>query len=205
MRAELSRDFESVYAEVERVLQRVARKGHTLDVPALVHEVYLRFARKADRDGRWWRDGGHLISTAAMAAGQILSNYDRDKGRDKRGGPDRAFTLNEEVAGSVPLDYATFIDLNRAIESFAGEDPERVQVVWLRFYAGLSVDETAEALAVSRATVIRAWRVAKPRLSVLMDGYAPDAIPDRAVWGDMGAMVASDASRTETSTSPLTP
>lgn len=167
----LAEEFAAVYSEVERVLKRVARDGHTLDVPALVHEVYLRFARKEQRDGRWWRDDGHLIATAAMAAAQVLSNYDRAKGQEKRGAGGRSYTLNEELVGSPSLDPATFLDLTNAIRQFAREDPERVRVVWLRFYAGLSVDETAEALSLSRATVIRSWRVAKPRLSILMSGY----------------------------------
>lgn len=173
----LAQEFAAAYSEVERVLERVARRGHTLDVPALVHEVYLRFARKEQRDGRWWRDGGHLIATAAVAAAQVLSNYDRAKGREKRGAGGRSYTLNEELVGSPSLDPATFMDLTKVIQQFAREDPERVQVVWLRFYAGLSVDETAEALGISRATVIRSWRVAKPRLSLLMSGYGSSCPP----------------------------
>ena len=159
------------------MLARVARKGHTLDVPALVHEVYLKFARKERREGKWWRDDGHLVATAAMAAAQILSNYDRAKGREKRGAGGRSYTLNEELMGTPALDHATFMDLTRAIQRFAQEDQERVRVVWLRYYAGLSVDETAEALSVSRATVIRAWRVARPRLSLLMSGYGDGPPP----------------------------
>lgn len=181
MCSSLATDFASVHSEVERILQRVARKGHTLDVPALVHEVYLRFARKEQRDGRWWRDEGHLIATATVAAAQVLSNYDRAKGREKRGAGGRSFTLNEEIMGAPALDTATFIDLTNAVQLFAREDPERVQVVWLRIYAGLSVDETADALGIGTATVKRMWRVAIARLRVLLAEYdQEDVICDGA-------------------------
>jgi RNA polymerase sigma factor (TIGR02999 family) len=134
------------------------KASHTLQATALVHEVYLRIA-----DISSFADRGHFFKVAAEAMRRILIEHARGKERLKRGGKDqqsRRIPLNVLDFAELP-DSDDLLSLDEAIEQLARQLPLAASVVRLRFYAGLSVDETAEALAVSPRSVNREWTFAR--------------------------------------------
>jgi RNA polymerase sigma factor (TIGR02999 family) len=147
--------FEEVYAELRRIAAaRLASEspGQTLDATALVHEAYLRiFAAQPDRD---WADRNHLLATAAEVIRHILIDRARAKGREKRGGDRKRLDLRQPIpVHDLPPD--DLLDLTEALDALAAEDPAKAELVKLRFFGGLSVEEAAEVLGVSRATADR--------------------------------------------------
>lgn len=152
--------FAEVYAELRRIAAaRLASEapGQTLTATALVHEAYLRLFADADRD---FADRNHLIATAAEVICHILINRARAKGRAKRGGGRTRLDLRREVAvHDLPPD--DLLDLTDALDAFASEDPVKAELVKLRFFGGLSVEEAANALGISRATADRYWAYAR--------------------------------------------
>ena len=149
-----------VYAELRRLAKHYMRgekQNHTLQPTALVNEMYMRMA---NIDRMQWRDRAHFIATAATLMRRILVDYARASGRDKRGGRISVTSLDDAqvIADSRPLDVAALDD---ALTSLAQLDPRQSQVVELRFFGGLTVEETAEAMDLSPATVKREWTMAK--------------------------------------------
>jgi len=149
-----------IYEELRRLAHhymRAERDGHTLQTTALVNEVYLRLA---GIDGLRWRDRAHFFAMAATLMRRVLVDYARQRGRDKRGGGDVLVTSLDEnaIATERAVDV---VALDEALERLAAVDPQQSRVVELRFFAGLSVKETAEALGISPATVKRDWATAK--------------------------------------------
>jgi RNA polymerase sigma factor (TIGR02999 family) len=148
-----------VYEELRRLAHhymRGERAGHTLQTTALVNEVYLRLA---GIDALRWRDRAHFLAMAATLMRRVLVDYARQRGRDKRGAGVTIAPLDENVAApSIPVDIEA---LDEALGRLAAVDPQQGRVVELRFFAGLSVEETAEALGISPATVKREWATAK--------------------------------------------
>jgi RNA polymerase sigma-70 factor (ECF subfamily) len=137
---------------------RRERAGHTLQPTALLHEAFLRVLKQPDHA---WRDEAHVIAFAARAMRRILISYGVARTRDKRGGPSAVRLPLDEA-----LDFCVERDLNlgavdEALEELELEDPRQAQIVELRFFAGLSVDEIASTLKISRATVKRDWATAK--------------------------------------------
>ena len=148
-----------VYEELRRLAHhymRAERDGHTLQTTALVNEVYLRLA---GIDGLRWRDRAHFFAMAATLMRRVLVDYARQRGRDKRGGGVSVTSLDENAIASPPA--VDVVALDEALERLAAVDPQQSRVVELRFFAGLSVKETAEALGISPATVKRDWATAK--------------------------------------------
>ena len=148
-----------VYEELRRLAahyMRGERPDHTLQTTALVNEVYLRLA---GIDGLQWRDRVHFFAMAATLMRRVLVDYARRRGRDKRGAGMSVTSLDANVAAPQPA--VDVVALNDALERLATMDPQQSRVVELRFFAGLSVEETAEALAISPATVKRDWATAK--------------------------------------------
>jgi RNA polymerase sigma factor (TIGR02999 family) len=148
-----------VYEELRRLAHyymRGERAGHTLQTTALVNELYLRLA---GIDGVQWRDRAHFFALAATLMRRVLVDYARLRGRDKRGGGVSVTSLDENAV--APQSAVDVIALDDALERLASVDPQQSRVVELRFFAGLSVDETAEALGISPATVKRDWATAK--------------------------------------------
>jgi RNA polymerase sigma factor (TIGR02999 family) len=135
---------------------RGERDGHTLQTTALVNEVYLRLA---GINALQWRDRTHFFAMAATLMRRVLVDYARQRVRDKRGGGVSVTTLDENAIGTQPT--VDLIALDDALERLAAADPQQSRVVELRFFAGLSVEETAEALGISPATVKRDWATAK--------------------------------------------
>jgi len=135
---------------------RGERVGHTLQTTALVNEVYLRLA---GINGLQWRDRTHFFAMAGRLMRRVLVDYARRHGRDKRGGGVSVTTLDEHAVTTEPS--VDIIALDAALEHLAAVDPQQSQIVELRFFGGLSIEETAEALGISPATVKRDWTTAK--------------------------------------------
>ena len=148
-----------VYEELRRLAHhhmRGERAGHTLQTTALVNEVYLRLA---GIDGLRWRDRAHFFAMAATLMRRVLVDYARLRGRDKRGAGIAVVSLDENAVATQPA--VDIVKLDEALAQLATVDPQQSRVVELRFFAGLSVEETAAALGISPATVKRDWATAK--------------------------------------------
>ena len=149
-----------VYQELRRLARhymRQERLGHTLEATALVNEAYLRLV---DLNRMQWQDRAHFFSVAAQTMRRILVEFARRRHRHKRGGQEQQVALDE--AAEVSQDPKTdLVALNDALCALAAVDARMSQVVELRFFGGLSIEETAEVLRVSPETVMRDWRTAK--------------------------------------------
>jgi RNA polymerase sigma factor (TIGR02999 family) len=151
--------FPIVYDELRRLARAALareRAGHTLQPTALVHEAYLRLVSQhaADLSGR-----AYFFGLAASMMRRILVNHARDRAAEKRGGGAMAVTLSQaEEIGDGALDV---VELHEALEALAKLDERQARVVELKFFAGLEIDEIAEMLGVSPATVRRDWTMAK--------------------------------------------
>jgi len=146
--------------------------GHSLQATALVNEAYVRLV-----DGTLveWHDRAHFLAVAARIMRRILVDHARARGARKRGGGDARVTFDE---GLVVTDDAreNFVALDDALEALAKFDERKSRVIELRFFGGLSVEETAAVLKVSVDTVMRDWRLAKAWLQAEMRGeHADDA------------------------------
>jgi RNA polymerase sigma factor (TIGR02999 family) len=155
--------------------QRMAdeRAGHTLQATALVHEAYLRLLGPLP-DSSPWSGRGHFYRAAAEAMRRILIEHARSRGRAKRGGGQNRLPL--EMLASVDLaaecDADEVLALDNAFQALERQNPDAAAVVRLRFYAGLSVEETAKALGVSDRTVNREWNYARAWLYRALSGPA---------------------------------
>ena len=149
-----------VYQELRRIADRylrLERPDHTLQPTALVHEAYLRLI---DQTQVSWQNRAHFFGVAAQMMRRILVDHARTKHRDKRGGLARTLTLEESMdvsKGRSP----DLVALDEALESLTAIDARKGRVVEMRFFGGLTVEEAAEVLGVSRQTVMRDWRLAK--------------------------------------------
>jgi RNA polymerase sigma factor (TIGR02999 family) len=159
-----------VYAQLRaqaRRYMRQERSGLTLQSTALVHEVYLRLVNTHDVD---WHDRAHFFALSAQMMRRVLVDAARARAAVKRGGG----TLQERHSSPVDLDQIStavsdaalsMCALNDALESLTRIDPRRAKVIELRFFGGLSVEETADVLQVSPQTVMRDWRLARAWLA----------------------------------------
>ena len=150
-----------VYGELRRRAARCLereRPDHTLQPTALVHEAYLRLVDQAQAG---WQDRAHFFAIAARLMRQILVDHARRRHSAKRGG--RAQPLAIELAGDLAAagEPPDLIALDDALTALAAFDPDGARLIELRFFGGLSLDETAEALGVSRPTVVRRWRAVR--------------------------------------------
>jgi RNA polymerase sigma factor (TIGR02999 family) len=150
-----------IYQELRRLattLMAHEPPGQTLEATALVHEAWVRLVDAAE--DQKWKHRGHFFAAAAEAMRRILVEKARRKQRVKHGGEHHRVELDDErLVCSVPSDQ--MIALNEALERFAKEEPEKAQLVKLRFFAGLSIEEAAEVLGISRATASRQWAYAR--------------------------------------------
>ena len=156
--------FPMVYDELRRLAAaKLAHEpaGHTLDATALVHEAYLRLGAGASSD----RSG--FLRSAAAAMQHILVDHARRKRAAKRGGYARKFALQEGDRVSV-ADPDTLLDIDAALTRLAAEDPSSAEVARFRLFAGLSIDEAALALGLSRATAFREWAYARSWLTTAL-------------------------------------
>jgi RNA polymerase sigma factor (TIGR02999 family) len=164
-----------VYAELRRLAAAKLAKeapGHTLQPTALVHEAYLRLVGTADEQR--WKSRGHFFGAAAQAMRRILVESVRRKQRIKHGGELERVDLEEhDVPVNAPPEE--LLALDEALARLAAEDADAARIVDLHFFAGLSIDEAAEALGVSRATAYRQWAYARAWLRCQLggEGYPP--------------------------------
>jgi RNA polymerase sigma factor (TIGR02999 family) len=159
-----------VYDELRRLAaHRLSQEkpGQTLDATALVHEAYLRLVGPAAADR--WRDRGHFFAAAAEAMRRILVENARRKQAEKRGGGGQRFELSEADRVVIP-DPDTLLSVNEILEQLACDDPGSAAVARLRLFAGLSIEEAAAALGVSRATAFRDWAYARATLTAALSG-----------------------------------
>ena len=131
--------------------------GETLSTTGLVHEAYLKLAAQPHPG---WRDRGHFFAVAARAMRHILIDYARSRGRQKRGSGQPHLPLDEAQV-AIEAEAAHLVAVDEALARLAGEDERLARVVECRFFAGLSEDETAEALGISVRTVQRDWGEAR--------------------------------------------
>jgi RNA polymerase sigma-70 factor (ECF subfamily) len=159
-RSALDRLIPLVEAELHSLARRYLRReraGHTLQTTALVNEAYLRLVDYKDLQ---WQNRAHFFAVSAQVMRRILVEHARSRRSIKRGAAPQRISLDE--AASVPLDRpADLVALDDALRELATFDRRKHEVVELRFFGGLSVEETAEVLKVSRLTVIRDWQTAK--------------------------------------------
>ncbi len=159
---------EALYGELRRLAAsylRRERTGHTLQPTALVNEAYLRLV---EQDGTEWKNRGHFFAIAAQAMRRVLVDHARRTHAVKRGGPlprlslEQAIVYSREQAGEL-------VALDELMQRLARIDPQQAQIVELRVFGGLTVEEAAEALGISPATVKRDWAMAKAWLAREMD------------------------------------
>ena len=136
---------------------RQERPGHTLQTSALVNEAYLQMV---DQKGIRWQDRAHFFATAAQVMRHVLVDYARRNARAKRGG-DAHQTSLDEVALVSNERGADLVALDEALSELATLDPRKSKIVELRYFGGLTIEETAEVMTVSAMTVRREWRAAK--------------------------------------------
>ena len=161
-----------VYDELRRQASRYLRReqgGHTLQTTALVNEAYLRLV---DQKNIRWQNRAQFFGIAAQLMRRILVDHARAKHRAKRGGRDIRVTLDEAVAIAANQEI-DLIALDAALDRLAQIDEQQSKVVEMRFFSGLNVEETAEVLGISPATVKRDWNVAKAWLYREMTGERP--------------------------------
>jgi RNA polymerase sigma factor (TIGR02999 family) len=159
-----------VYTELRRLADGYLRreKARTVQATELVHEAYLRLAR--DKPMKW-QSRGHFVAIAAISMRRLLVERARARGAAKRGGPQVQVTLDETLlAGGSPDETVDLVALDRALTKLNRVDEALARVVELRYFAGLSVEETADALNVSPATVKRHWTMAKAWLLRELEG-----------------------------------
>jgi RNA polymerase sigma factor (TIGR02999 family) len=159
-----------VYAELRRLAKsRMAKipPGQTLQPTALVHEAYLRLVGTQDPG---WESRGHFFAAAARAMRDILVDQARRKASVKHGG-DRQRVDAGEIALSIEPPSEDLLALNEALERLERDDPRKGQIVMLRYFAGLSRDETAEALGLTVRTIDREWRYIKTWLYTQMTDH----------------------------------
>ncbi len=150
----------AVYDQLRAIAHRQMsqeRIGHTLQATALVHEAY---ARLADAGVKWSGPAG-FYHAAAEAMRRILIDHARAKATDKRGGGLRALELDDVLDLAAANDPAQVMSLDRALSRLEMEDARAAEVVRLRFFAGLTIDQTATALGQSRRTVLRDWEFSR--------------------------------------------
>jgi RNA polymerase sigma-70 factor (ECF subfamily) len=168
--------FPLVYAELRRIAAREMRRerpGRTLQATALVHEAYLRLLRDASLS---FENRAHFLGIAAHAMREILIERARARVAQKRGGHAVRVTL-EDVLFATQGASVDVLALDEALQRLARLDERRARVVELRYFGGLSVEETAAALDLSPATVKRAWTLARAWLYRELTGSQPLASP----------------------------
>jgi RNA polymerase sigma-70 factor, ECF subfamily len=165
--------LDTLVPAVEAELRRLARiymsrerREHTLQPTALVNEVFVRLVDAADIR---WQDRAHFFGISARLMRRVLVDHARARGYQKRGGGVHRVTLDgQDIA--APDNQVDLLALDRALEGLAAVDERKCRVVEMRFFAGLSVEETATALGVSTDTVKRDWRIAKLWLLKFLEG-----------------------------------
>ncbi len=157
----LDRLLPIVHAELKRQAHRYLRserKNHTLQTTALVNEAFLRLIGQNNVD---WKNRAHFFGISATMMRRILVNYAKGRNRLKRGGPVENITLDEALYSSTSKSEVDLIALDEALIELEQLDGQQAKIVDLRYFGGLTITQTAEALSISPATVKRDWKMAK--------------------------------------------
>jgi RNA polymerase sigma factor (TIGR02999 family) len=165
-----------VYDELRKLAaQKLAQEnpGQTLQATALVHEAYVRLV-DVDR-AQYWNSRGHFFAAAAEAMRRILVEQARHKHRYKHGGGRQRIAL-DKVDRSYRSPHEELLAIHDAVDRLAVDDPQAAQLVKLRYFGGLSVEEAAEAMNIPRSTAYAHWAHARASLRVLLD-LDPDSFP----------------------------
>lgn len=165
-----------VYDELRRMARGFVRRGpsgHSLLTTELLHETYLKIARNNEHN---WQNRAHFFGVAAKAMRHILVDHARSKHADKRGGRRERVTLDADVA-EISVQSEQVLALDEALTSLAAIDNRKSDVVELKYFGGLTNEETAEALDISVETVKRDWRFARTWLLRALDGTPPPREP----------------------------
>jgi RNA polymerase sigma factor (TIGR02999 family) len=175
--------LEQLLPLVEAELRRLARgymarerRGHTLQTTALVNEAFLRLTQARDVP---WQDRAHFLGIAARLMRRVLVDHARARNFQKRGGALQQVTLDDAVA-IAQQPALDLVALDRALQALAAVDERKERVIELRFFGGLSVEETAEVLKVSTDTVKRDWRLAKLWLLRELEGPGAGTVEGQA-------------------------
>lgn len=168
--------IELVYPELHRIAARYlqGRPGQTLQSTALVHEAYLRLLGRQDVH---WSDRTHFYAVAARIIRGILVDHYRAQRAEKRGGDAEKVTLDASAASSPAADLVDLLDLDTALHELEQLDPQQARIVELRYFAGLSIEETAHVAGISPATVKRDWLLAKAWIRRRLSGGPSPAAP----------------------------
>ncbi|MEQ1830674.1 MAG: sigma-70 family RNA polymerase sigma factor [Pirellula sp.] len=153
-----------VYDELKRLAARklaIEQPGHTLQTTALVHEAYVRLVGD---DKPAWENRVHFFAAAAEAMRRILVDSARSKQRLKRGGDWNRVDL-DSIEAQLPEAHVDILALDEALNELSKEHPQKAELVRLRFFAGLTIDEVALAMGISTATAVRSWRYARAWLA----------------------------------------
>jgi len=164
--------FPLVYSELRGLAAnqlRHERSGHTLVATALVHEAYLRLVGQRNAS---WKDRGHFLAVAASAMRRILVNHAKARKRLKRGGDRRRIDI-DSIAEAFEERVSDLVALDAALERLRLRSPDQARIVELRFFAGLSIEQVAEALGTSERSVHREWAVARAWLRGEMQAAEP--------------------------------
>lgn len=154
--------YDQLYKQAHQFMLR-ENKSHTLETSALVNEAYLKLI---DQRFVKWQDRSHFFAIASQSMRRVLVDYARTKNRQKRGGEDAIkCSLDETRISSKNENSVDLIALDIALTKLGEIDQQQVRVVELKFFSGLTLDETADVLNISRATVAREWNIAKAWLN----------------------------------------
>jgi RNA polymerase sigma factor (TIGR02999 family) len=156
----LERLMPVVYQELRQLARQYMRSenpGHSLQATALVNEAYIRLVDQQRVD---WKNRAHFFGAAAQIIRRVLVDHARARGRAKRGGDEVRVTFDEESGPRSEVQW-DLVALNDALDQLVKLDPQQARIVELRYFTGLSIEETAEALGISPATVKRDWATAR--------------------------------------------
>lgn len=161
-----------IYDELRRQAHRFLnreRANHTLQTTALVHEAFLRLV---DQHNVSWQNRAHFFGLAGQMMRRILVNYAVSRGRGKRGGLNGPIRLDDTIAAATPATTSDvdLLALDEALMRLEKMDERQTRIIELRYFSGLSIDETAEVLGISPATVKREWNMAKAWLRAELEG-----------------------------------
>lgn len=163
--------FDRLYGEIHAMAGRARRRGpsRSPQTTALVHELYLRLAAQKRAI---WKNRGHFFAIASRILRRILVDEARSSGAEKRGSGVRRISLAQLGDVGLAERPTEILAVDACLQELERQSPERARLVELRFFAGLTLEETAEALGQSRATTVRQWRVTKGWLSRELDSAA---------------------------------
>ena len=150
-----------VLAELRRQADRYLRReraNHTLQTTALVNEAYLKLAGQKNVD---WQNRNHFFAVAAQAMRRILVDYAKQRHRAKRGGADEDLPLEEALLAAAEQSNVDIAALDEALKRLAKFDERQERLIELRYFGGMTLDEAADSMGISRATAAREWQVAK--------------------------------------------